>query len=335
MKILKWFFLIALILVALVLIIPLFLPSTIEISSEKEILVSPAQVFHNAASYTDRNKWDPWLETEPDAAFSIESRPDYTGSEYTWNGKKIKAGRMVVDSVVFGKYIASLIYFGDDTRPSLVEWMIDQTEEGAMITWRFTADGAYPVERLMLNLFKGQMRSSFEKGLANLKLYLEENPPVLSSLGDIEEGTIDRMFTLISPGKGTLEDMAEQMPELYGRLMRELEVQGLEIAGAYFTHYISSDEETGVMEYFAGLQVSDRGKDAEEITAKRYREMDVIQAMHYGPYLELGTSYQKMMEYIGSNQIGVSGESFEFYFSDPGLELNVTKWQTLIAFPLN
>jgi len=59
MKILKWLLYIVLFIVALVLIIPLLLPATVEVTSQKEIMVSPAQVFHNAASYIDRNVWDP------------------------------------------------------------------------------------------------------------------------------------------------------------------------------------------------------------------------------------------------------------------------------------
>lgn len=120
MKILKWLLYTVLCIVTLMLIIPLFLPATVVVTSEKEIGVSPAQVFHNAASYADRNKWDPWLETEPEADFTLASEPDYVGSTYTWNGKKIRTGKMVVDSVTFGKYIASSIYFGDAPEPALV-----------------------------------------------------------------------------------------------------------------------------------------------------------------------------------------------------------------------
>ena len=72
MKILKWLLYIVLCIVALILIIPLFLPAIIEVSAEKEIMVTPSQVFHNASSYTDWNLWDPWLETEPEAEFTIE-----------------------------------------------------------------------------------------------------------------------------------------------------------------------------------------------------------------------------------------------------------------------
>jgi effector-binding domain-containing protein len=334
MKFLKWLLIILGAVVALILVIPLFMPATVVVSAEQEVSVSPAQVFHNAAAYTDRNKWDPWLETEPGADFTIESKPGYVGSEYTWSGEEIKTGRMVVDSVVFGKYVASSIYFGDDPDPALVEWLLEESAEGTQITWKFSTGTAYPVERLMLNLFKGQMLASFEKGLGNLKAYLEENPPVLSTLGEVEESTLPAMFALVIPGSATMEEMGEQMGMLYGKLMEEMTLQQLEMAGAPFSHDLSWDPETGVTEYLAGLQVASMGRSTDEITAKKYKEIKVVQAIHSGPYPELGISYQKFMKYLGENQIEVTGESFEFYLTDPMQEPDVTKWQTIIAFPL-
>jgi AraC family transcriptional regulator len=62
--------------------------------------------------------------------------------------------------------------------------------------------------------------------------------------------------------------------------------------------------------------------------------MDVIQAIHTGPYEELQTSYGKLMEYIALNQLKVTGEAFEFYFTEPSQEPDITRWQTMIAFPL-
>ncbi len=334
MKFLKWLLYIVLAVVTLILVIPLFMPATVEISAEQEVGVSPAQVFHNAASYTDRNEWDPWLETEPEAAYTIDSRPDYVGSEYSWSGEQINTGRMVVDSVVFGKYIASQIYFGDDPDPGLVEWTLEESGSGTLITWKFTAETAYPVERLMLNLMKGQMLESFEKGLSNFAEYLEENPPVLSTLGKIEEGVISPMYTLVIPGKATMEEMGQLMEVQYGKLAAETERQQLDFAGPPFAHDLSYDEVTGITEYLAGVPVATRGKSTEEVKAKTYREIRVIQAMHSGPYHELGISYAKFMAYLEENGIEVSGESFEFYLGDPTQEPNPTKWKTLIAFPL-
>lgn len=334
MKILKWLLIIVLILVALVLVIPLFMPATVSVGARQEVAVSPAQVFHNVASYTDRNQWDPWLETEPDAAYSLDPKPGYVGSEYTWDGEKIKTGRIVVDSVVFGQYIASSIYFGDDPEPELVEWKLEKTDTGTGINWTFTAETSYPLERLVLNLFKGSMKAEFQRGLVNLKTYLEENPPKLSKLSQIGAGSVGPMFALVAAASGTMDQFSEQMSELFPALAAAVEEQGLQMAGAPFSHYLTFDEETGVADYLCGIPVGSPGKNAGDIMAKTYREIPVIQAMHTGPYEEFADTYYAIMEYCESNGIELTLEAMEFYLTDPLTEPNTTKWQTLIAMPV-
>jgi effector-binding domain-containing protein len=334
MKFLKWLLITVLILVALVLIIALFMPAKVKVTANKEIAVSPVQVFFNIATYKDRGKWDPWLETDPGAEWTGNSEPDYAGSLYTWNGEKIGTGQEIVDSVKFGKYIAANIRFGKDPKGSLVEWNLEKTDAGTSVTWSFTADAKYPVGRLMLNLMKGSLQSSFEKGLENLKVYLESNPPVLSSIGKIERSRIAPMFTLVINSKGSMAEMSSQMSEVFRKLMTEMQVQRLQMTGAPFCQYLSFDQSSGISEYLTGIQVSGKGKDAGVVKAVNYPEIEVIQAIHTGPYEDLQTSYSKLMEYIAVNQVKVTGETFEFYFTDPSQEPDITKWQTLIAFPL-
>jgi effector-binding domain-containing protein len=334
MKFLKWLLIIVLILTALILIIPLFMPATVKISANKEIAVSPSQIFFNVATYTDRGTWDPWLETDPGAEWTGNSKPDYVGSLFTWNGEKIGTGQEMVDSIIFGKYIAANIRFGKDTKGSPVEWDLEKTDAGTSVTWSLKADAKYPAGRIMLNLMKGSLQSSFEKGLENLKVYLESNPPVLSSIGKIERSRIAPMFTLVINSKGSMTEMSSQMSELFRKLMTEMQVQGLQMTGAPFCHYLSFDQASGISEYLTGVQVSGKGKDAGVVKAVNYPEIEVIQAIHSGPYNDLQTSYNKLMEYIAVNQLMVTGETFEFYFTDPAQEPDITKWQTLIAFPL-
>ncbi len=334
MKFLKWFLYLVLFLVALILVIPLFLPSTVVVTSRKEVAVLPYQVFHNAATYTARNSWDPWLRTDPGAEFTVDSQVDYVGSVFTWDGEKIKTGKIQVDSVVFGKYIASSIWFGDDQEPSTVEWELEPIDFGTRITWKFTASGAYPLEKLLLNLMKGSMASDLEKGLINLAQYLEENPPRLSRMGEVSKVVLPPMFAMVSPGTGSQEEIEALMEELFGKIRVEIEAQGLETAGVPFTHYLSIDEETEISEFLAGIPVSSSGRDENEVFAKQYPEMEVVQTMHSGPYEEFRFSYEKIIEYIQSNELDVVFKSFEFYYIDPDMEPDVRKWQTLIAFPV-
>lgn len=131
-----------------------------------------------------------------------------------------------------------------------------------------------------------------------------------------------------------MEEMSQLIPQIYEKLFKEADKQGLQITGAPFCHYLSFDQASGISEYFTGIHVSGKGKDAGEIKALSYPAMDVIQAIHYGPYSDLMTSYNKIMEYIAVNQIMITGENLEIYNTDPSLEPDVTKLQTLIAFPL-
>ena len=334
MKFLRWLLIILLIIVAIILVIPLFFPATVEFSASKEIAVSPAQAFVNIATYTQRIKWDPWLPMDPDAQWTVEAKPGYVGSLYTWNGKKVGNGQEKVDSVVFGKYIAANLRFGKNTVGSLVQWRFEPAGSGTSVTWSFTDKTKYPFERLMLNLYKRGLKTSFEKGLENLKTYLESNPPVLSTLGQIERGRIAPMFTLVIKTRGTMQEMSAQIPQLYEKLYTEMYKQGLQITGAPFCHYLTFDQASGISEYLTGIHVSGKGKDAGDIKAINYPAMDVIQAIHYGPYADLMNSYNKIMEYIAVNQLKITGENLEIYYTDPSLEPDVTKLQTVIAFPL-
>ena len=241
---------------------------------------------------------------------------------------------MVVDSVSFGTYIASSIYFGDDPEPALVEWDLEKTEDGTHIKWTFTADGNYPMGRIMLNMMKGSMKKSFENGLANLKEYLEENPPVLSSLGEVTTGRIGPLYALMTGAKGTMEEVGAQMGQMYMDIMNEVNSQGLQMAGAPFSHYLSFEQETGIAEYLAGIPTLTKGKSSGDIISRSYPEMETLMGVHVGPYEELPVSYGKLMEYVKDKQLEVAWESFEFYHTDPALEPNVTKWKTVIAFPL-
>jgi AraC family transcriptional regulator len=334
MKFLKWLLIIVLILVALVLIIPLFLPATVKVSTSQEIAVSPAQVFYHLATYSDRAKWDPWLETEPGAESETVANPDYVGSVYTWNGEKLGTGKEMVDSVVFGKYIAASLWFGESPESSLVEWNFEETENGTLTTWSFASDAKYPVGRLAMNLMKGSLQASFDRGLENLKTYLEANPPVLSKLGAIDKGKIAPMMAIVAGAEGTMEEMGSRMEELYGILWAAMEAQGLQIAGNPFSHYTSWDQTTGISKYLAGIPVASKGRDAGSVKFVSYPEIQVIQAMHTGPYEDLMRSYEKLMEYISINKLAITGEAFEIYLTDPTMEPDITKWQTLIAYPL-
>jgi len=334
MKALKIILIIVGVLVAAILIVPLFSPATAEVSAEIEIALEPSQIFPTVASFVNRWEWDPWVTQDSTADVKLEPQEGYVGSTYSWLGEKVGTGRMEVVSVQENEYIESSLWFGEVETPSLVEWTFEAVEGGTHVSWSFAQETAWPIERLGMMIGKVFLKQSFELGLANLKEYMESMPQALSSLGTISVETQKPIMALMADGAGTMETIGVQLGELYGLIYAEVEKQELQVIGAAFVHYLDFDESTGHSNYRAGFMVDRAGSNAGEVVAVEYPAMEVVQAIHTGPYEEFTNSYDKFDKYITSNALEVSGEAFEFYVTGAMTESDNSKWETLIAFPL-
>jgi effector-binding domain-containing protein/uncharacterized protein YndB with AHSA1/START domain len=334
MKALRVILIIVVVLVAAILIVPLFSPATAEVSAETTIAVEPSVLFPPVASYLNRPSWDPWLTQDSTADARLEPKEGYVGSTYSWTGKKVGTGRMEVISVRENEYIESSLWFGDVEEPALVEWNFQAVDGGTHVIWSFTQETTYPIGRLGMMFGKVFLKQSFDLGLANLKELMEAMPEKSNALGAITVQALPAMLTLVADGAGTMETIGEQLGELYGLLFAEAGKQQLEISGSPFVHYLDYDESTGFSNYRAGLVVSKMGVDAGQVKAVSYPEMQVVQALHTGPYEEFTNSYDQIGAYLGANDIEASGEAFEFYLTGMQTESDPALWETLIAFPL-
>ncbi len=334
MKALKVILIIVGLLVAAILIVPLFTPSPAEVSVETTIALEPSDLFPNVASFVGRELWDPWLAQDSTADAKIGPKPDYVGSTYSWKGEKVGTGRMEVISVKENEYIESNLWFGNVETPSLVEWTFEPVDGGTRVVWSFSQETTYPIGRLAMMFGKGFLKRSFELGLANLKELQESIPQANSSLGAVTVENQNSILALVTDGAGTMETIGVELGRLYELLYTEVERQQLEVTGPAFVHYLDYDESTGHSNYRAGFIVDKAGADAGEVVAVEYPEMKVVQAMHTGPYEEFTLSYGKMDSYIRDNGLDVTGEAFEFYVIGMMTESDNTKWETLIAFPL-
>jgi len=334
MKALKIILIIIGILIAAILIVPLFTPATAEVSADIEIALEPSQIFPTVASFTNRPAWDPWITQDSTADARIEPQPGFVGSTYAWQGERVGTGRMEVLSVIENSYIESSLWFKEVDEPSLVEWTFTPSDGGTHVLWSFTQDTKYPIGRLSMMFGKVFLKQSFELGLSNLKEYMEALPQPKSSLGSISVESQAAITAMVADGGGTMETIGQQLGELYGVIYVEIETQQLQVAGPAFVHYLDYDEATGFSNYRAGFQVAAKGAFSGVVKAASYPEMKVVQAMHTGPYEEFIKSYEKMDAYIRENGLEVSGEAFEFYVTGMMTESDPAKWQTIIAFPL-
>ncbi len=334
MKAVKIILIILGILVAAMLIVPLFTPATAKVSAEIEIELESYRIFSSVASFRNREMWDPWVANDSTTKVTIDSKPGYVGSTYAWDGEKLGKGKMEVLSVTENEYIKSSLWFGDVDSPSLVEWTFEPVEGGTHVVWSFTQETTYPVGRLGMIFGKIFLKQSFESGLASLKEYAEHMLLATSTLGPISITTQQPLEAMVIAGAGTMETIGEHLGILYGKIMKEVDTQQLDIVGAPFVHYLDYDETTGHSNYMAGIPVLKTGETSGDVYPISYAKMQVVQAIHNGPYEGLSKSYDLLDEYIISNSLKMTGEAFEFYLNDPAREPDPAKWHTLIVFPI-
>jgi effector-binding domain-containing protein/uncharacterized protein YndB with AHSA1/START domain len=334
MKALKIILIIVGILVAAMLIVPLFVPATAEVSAGTEIALKPSQIFPAIASFDHREEWDPWVTMDSTATVDIQPAPGYVGSTYRWEGQMIGTGRMEVQSVVENEYIESFLWFGDTKNPAAVEWTFEPADKGTRVTWSYAQETTYPFGRLRMLIGKAFLKKSFENGLKNLKTYLEENPPPLSYLGEITVETREPVTAMTVKGGGIVDSLGQELGKLFGMIVGEIQKQQLQMTGPPFVLYLDFDQETGHINYVAGIPVAEAGKKAGEVEPVMYDEMKVVQAIHTGPYEEFMNSYKKMDDYIKANGLETTGEVLEIYLTDPSSGLDPSEWKTIIAYPL-
>lgn len=335
MKALKIIGIIVGVLVAAILIVPLFTPSPAVVKASTEIALEPEQIFPSVALYTNRNLWDPWLTADSTAVATIDSKPGYVGSTYSWEGLNLGTGKMEVISVKENEYIESHLWFGDVELPALVEWRFEQVDGGTNLVWSFTQETNYPFGRLGMMFGKMFLMQSFETGLAQLKELMESDPPAKANcLGPISIEVQPAFEAMVAEASGTMDNIAAVLGEYFGLVFSEAGKQRLEFSGPAFVHYLDFDEATGISNYLPGVQVKTAGKTAAKVKAVSYPEMKVLRALHTGPYDKFTESYALMSEYIDTNGIEVSGEAFEFYQVSANEDPDPGNWKTIIAFPI-
>lgn len=334
MKALKIIGIILLIIIALVLIVPIFLPGSFHVTRTAEINKPIEQVFKTATDYTMRAKWDPWLEQEPEAVVTVENMEGIIGSWYEWKGEVIGSGRMeILEIEMPTKIVASLRFIEPFESESTVIWEFEDIGDATKVTWGFKGKAAYPIERIFMVNIDGQIGPDFEKGLTNFKKMLEEMPIMMAKTSAVEEVKTKPIKAILIMTKTNMEGMQEAMASNYSKLMSFVAEKGLEMTGAPFTLYHSWDS-LGNTTYESGIPVNKAPKElTTDITFREIEAFDAIKATHYGPYEQLMKTYEKMMAYMTEKGFVMNGSTLEVYLTDPQKEQDMMKWETEVYIP--
>ncbi len=332
MKILKWLLIVVLAIVALVLIIAAFVPKDRMFTSSIEIESSPRLIFAQVNRLQNWDNWSPFLEDDPEMT-SVYSGPDFgEGNRQEWKSKKSGDGALeIIESINKNKVVFALDFGVGEVYQT---WFtLERSPDFVNVTWVSKMDNlSYPMGRLMMTLFKSRMENSFQRGLANLKKYVEGLPADCIS-GDVEVVDVPARTVLAVKGKVTMEQTEEFLNKSFGAIMGVIEANKLKAVGVPFTIY-EGDETTIEWEATAAIPVNRVPvKLAEGIAKLDLPATKAVSVLHIGAYHTVSDSYYKVLDYIMANGMEITGHSWEEYLTPPDVKERM-QIQTKIYFPV-
>lgn len=115
--------------------------------------------------------------------------------------------------------------------------------------------------------------------------------------------------------RSAVGDLPQVLGAAYGSIMNYLSGIGVEPAGAPFVGYYNMDMQDLDIEVGFPVAKSLAGKD--EIKASVIPAGKRVSCYYKGPYSQMESTYNAIMEWVADNGYTWTGLSYEFYFNSP------------------
>ncbi|PKM76904.1 MAG: AraC family transcriptional regulator [Firmicutes bacterium HGW-Firmicutes-15] len=115
--------------------------------------------------------------------------------------------------------------------------------------------------------------------------------------------------------RSSVENLPQVLGGTYGLIMNYLNEIGAEPAGAPFVGYFNMDMQD--LDIEVGFPVAKPLADKGELKSSEIPAGPQVSCMHIGPYNQVESAYNAIMEWIAANGHTSTGVCYEFYLNDP------------------
>ena len=130
---------------------------------------------------------------------------------------------------------------------------------------------------------------------------------------------------------GPVEDMGDLIGEIVDWMMN----QNVEMTGPPYSAYFTSPAEVAPedMQYEMGVPFLGEASEAGKVKIKNMPAQQVLSTLHKGPYNEVGSVYEILMNKVIEDGYQMTGAPLEIYFNSP-IEVPETDLLTEVQFPV-
>ena len=337
MKTLKILLSILAIVIVAILIIAMIAPKQTTVQRSVAINAPAALVMEEVNSLEDMANWSPWAKKDPDMTVSYEGNMGAVGSVSRWEGNKdVGKGEQKITAIGDNKIETHLTFFtpwGTSEADAFIQ--VDSEDEASKATWSITAHSPFPWNALSVFMNMDDMiGKDFEEGLNNLKT-LAETKKAQEPAYVIEVVDMPQKVYIAKKDSVSWTDISTffqaHLPAIYEGAGKS-KVQPAGPATGIFYNWDEANQST-IMAAAVPVTGDEKTKmqGYETIVMPAGRALKLV---YYGPYEGSEKAHMAMDKYIKDNAMEQTGPVIEEYITDPTMEKDTSKWQTIIYYPV-
>jgi len=332
-KVLRFLLVIIGVVIAGVLITGLIAPK--DISMERSIVVNAPKdvVSRHMFSFNNFSDWNPWYALDTNTKVEIKGDGS-NGATYAWESEETGKGIMTATDISADQLKYSMKFIEPFESNADGYWKLEDAENGSTrVSWGFTTHAGYPMNGIMMIMgVTGSLRKDFDKGLTNLKNYVEARKNDAPAY-KVEEISFDA-HTYATIRKTMKTDDMNAMTQFFGSSYETLgKAAGPNINGLPSAIFYTWDMQKGITDVAPAFPVKPgtaiAGATMQDVPAsKAYR------IVYTGGYAGSGAAHEALAQHIakaGEQQTFV----IEEYVKTPGEEPDSNKWVTNIIYTVN
>jgi effector-binding domain-containing protein/uncharacterized protein YndB with AHSA1/START domain len=335
MKILKYIFLLLLILVIGSAIYIATLESKYDIKRTRTIKAPAEVIFNNINDFKNWEHWSPWIELDSTIVASFPEVTSGLGASYTWTGKD-GPGSMKTISLIPNKEIIQQIDFGTGNTPEIY-WDITRTETGNVVTWGMKGKSSFGEKIYWLTQggIEKNIIPMYDRGLELLEQHLikEMDKHSFDIIGEIDYGG---GFYLYQTTSCKINAVDKKMGEMFPAVIKYMEDNSIEASGKPFLLTHNWDEVNNTTMFSTCVPVKERIITTDDVLTGFLKPQKTFKTIYKGSYTysyeAWEAAYKTLIEQGFTELEG--GEPFEVYTIRPGDDPNPANWITEIYIPI-
>jgi len=336
MKVLKYIFILLLILVIGIAIYIATLDGNYDVKQSRTIKAPVEVVFNEVNDYKNWKNWGPWYELDPTIVASFPEITTGVGASYTWTGADGN-GSMKTISLIPNKEIIQQIDFGTGTTPE-VYWDFNKVNDGTEITWGMRGESSFFEKMYWLTQggIDKNMIPMYNRGLELLEQHilkqLEKHTIEIKGVVDYGGG-----YYLYQTTSCKMEDLEKRMNEMFPIILKYMEENAINSAGKRFTINHKWDEVNNTTMFSTCVPIKERIITFGDVLTGYLKPKKTFKTVLIGDYkfsYEAWEAAYKSLNEQGFIEVK-GGEPIEVYSVNSHDTTNPSKWVSEIYIPIN